>query len=343
MPKVLYGISPIGLGHATRSLVVLRLLVQAGAVVKVFSGGEAVEFLRGQGLEVADIVADTPPRVADGKMTRASLWYLRSWLGHRSTLPRAMKLFDALGPDIVVCDEEFTGMSVAAERKVKRVFISDELELGFAKSWLARRIEERVNRWYRHLQDSVDLLIIPDQGVDRGNRMFVGPITREADADPRSARMKHGLPPEGQMVLLSLSGSGLGSYMIPRTVSAMSEARMPGTFLVITGNRGEKINSAGVYDLGVVDDNQNLVACADLVVSSAGKSTIDEAGASGTPIIAVPIRNHAEQERNAAALGYSSDDLNRLGQLMAEKIGRRGAKVASAGAERASQLIMSLL
>ena len=342
MPKILYGISPIGLGHATRSLVVLGLLAKAGAAVKVFSGGEAVEFLRNQGLDVADIVADTPPRVADGKMTWASTWYLRSWLGHRKTLPRVRRLFDTFGPDLVVCDEEFAGVSVAGERQVKRVFISDELELGFARSWLARKIEGRVYRWYRQLQDSVDLLIIPDQGVDRGNRRFVGPMAREVGADSLQTRTKHDLPSEGQMVLLSLSGSGLGDYLIPRTVEAMRDARMMGSFLVITGNRGKKVSSVGVHDLGVVDDNQDLVACADVVVSSAGKSTIDEAGAAGTPIVVVPIKNHAEQERNAAALGYSPGDLDRLSQLIAEKIGRRGAKVTSGGAEKACELIMAL-
>jgi UDP-N-acetylglucosamine--N-acetylmuramyl-(pentapeptide) pyrophosphoryl-undecaprenol N-acetylglucosamine transferase len=342
MPKVLYGISPIGLGHATRSVVVLGLLAKAGADVRVFSGGEAVEFLRDQGLEVADIVADTPPRVSNGRMTRASMWYLRSWLGHRNTLPRTRGLFDSFRPDIVVCDEEFTGITVARERQARRVFISDELELGFARSWPARKIEDRVYRWYRQLQDSVDLLIVPDQGVDGGNRRFVGPITRDPKTGARQTKARHGLPLEGQMVLLSLSGSGLADFLIPRTVEAMGEVRVPGSFLAITGNRGEKVSSAGVYDLGVVDDNQDLVACADLVISSAGKSTIDEAGASGTPIIAIPIRNHAEQERNALALGYSADDLKRLGQLMAEKIGRRGAKVISSGAEKASQLILSL-
>jgi len=342
MSKILYGISPIGLGHATRSLVVLRLLAQAGADVRVFSGGEPVEFLRHQGVGVDDIVADTPPRVVDGKMTRASIWYLRSWLGHRRTLPRTRALFDNFRPDIVVSDEEFTGVSVGGERHVKRVFISDELELGFAKGWLARRIEGRIYRWYRQLQDSVDLLIIPDRGVDRGNRRFVGPISREASPDLRETRRKHGLPPEGQIVLLSLSGSGLGDFLISRAVEVMRNTPVEGAFLVITGNRGKKVGSAGVHDLGMVDDNQDLVACADLVISSAGKSTIDEAGAAGTPIIAIPIENHAEQERNAAALGFAPGDLNRLGQLVAERIGRRGAKVASAGAEKAAELIMSL-
>jgi UDP-N-acetylglucosamine--N-acetylmuramyl-(pentapeptide) pyrophosphoryl-undecaprenol N-acetylglucosamine transferase len=77
---------------------------------------------------------------------------------------------------------------------------------------------------------------------------------------------------------------------------------------VVSGNRGKKKAGESIYDLGIVPDNQNLVAAADLVVSTAGKSTIDEAAEAGTPMIPVPIRNHSEQERNAAALGLVPGD-----------------------------------
>lgn len=343
MPRLLYGISPIGLGHATRSLAVIGSLKKAGVDVDVFSGGEAAEFLRDQGLEVADIVADTPPHISDGKMTGASLWYIRSWRGHRKTLPRTRKLFDSLHPDLVVCDEEFSGIVVARERGVRQVFIADELELGFARGALAGRIERRVYMWYRQLQDSVDFLVIPDEGVDQGNRRHVGPITRGSSNGRQETRERYGLPMEGQMVLLSLSGSGLGDYLIRPTLEALRVVATPGAFLVISGNRGPRISFPGVHDLGVTKDNQDLVASADLVVSSAGKSTIDEATASGTPIIAIPIKNHAEQERNAASLGYSYGDLQGLGSLIAKRLGKRKPPVISAGAERAASLILSML
>ena len=74
----------------------------------------------------------------------------------------------------MVCDEEFSGIVVAGERGTKRVFVSDELRLGFGRTWVSRKIEERVERWYVRLQDSVDLLIIPEFGDDAGNRRGCG-------------------------------------------------------------------------------------------------------------------------------------------------------------------------
>lgn len=342
MPRILFGVSPIGLGHATRALVLKDELESRGADVRLFSGGVAADFIRAAGVQVDDIVDDPVPLVVGMEMRQASLWYLRSWMANRRTIARTERFFDSHPHDLAVCDEEFSGMVVAERRGEKRAFIADELELGFARSWLARRLELRVERWYRRLQDTVDLLIIPDHGADSGNRRFVGPIVRAPTMSPEDARRAHGLP-DGKIVLFSMSGSGVG-----RGVAAGLAGRLKGTglgdfSLVITGNRGAKISGEGVFDLGVVPDNQNLVACADVVVSTAGKSTIDEASAAGTPIIAVPIKNHAEQERNAAALGYSHDDLSRLPELIRAKIGRRETPKIYSGEKEASRLLLSLI
>ncbi len=341
MTRILYGVSPIGLGHATRSLVLSHELGRNGAEVRFFSGGKAAEFIRERGFRVDDIVEDPVPHVSDGEMSRVALWYVRSWIANRRTIPRTRRLLDSYSPDLVVCDEEFSGMVVAGERGVKRVFVADELALGFARTWLSRKIEERVDRWYKSLQESVDLLLVPEPGESGGNRRFVGPIVRAPTLSPAEARASYGLP-NGGMVLFATSGSGLGRELALRVRDAIAKAGLAGTSLVITGNRGPRVDGSEVYDLGVVPDNQNLVAAADLVVSTAGKSTIDEAAASGTPIIVIPIRHHAEQERNAAALGYTSGDVSRLPDLIREMYGRRQPPRRFNGEVEASRAILSL-
>lgn len=341
MPKILYGISPIGLGHATRSIVIIDELRSRGAEVRVFSGGKAAEFLRGRGHEVDDAVDDAVPHVADLEMGRVSLWYARSWLAQRRNLKRALGLIDAYGPDVVVCDEEFSGVTAAGVRGVKRVFIADELSLGFARGWLARKMEARVGRWYAQLQGSVDLLILPEAGEDVGNRRYVGPIVRRATEPCDRVRERHGVPP-GRVALFSMSGSGIGTEIGGELISALEEEGLRDVTLVVTGNRGPNFVGPRVLDLGVVADNQDLVACADVVVSTAGKSTIDEAAAAGTPIVAIPIRHHAEQERNALALGFRSDDRRRLKELLLERMGARGVPRVFDGEKRAAQLILSL-
>lgn len=341
MPRILYGVSPIGLGHATRSLVISQELERSGAEVRFFSGGRAAEFIRNRGFEVDDILEDPVPHVAKGEMSRVALWYIRSWIANRRTVPRTRRLLDAYAPDLVVCDEEFSGIIVAGERGVKRVFIADELTLGFARTWLSRKIEGRVDRWYKALQESVDLLVIPEPGESGGKRKFVGPIVRPTTKSPSEVKSSYGLP-EGGMVLFATSGSGLGWELAFRVRDAIATDGLAGVNLVVTGNRGPRIDGEAVFDLGVVPDNQNLVAAADLVVSTAGKSTIDEAAAAGTPIIVIPIRHHAEQERNAAALGYSSADVSRLPELVREMFGRREPPRKFNGEVEACRAILSL-
>ena len=128
-------------------------------------------------------------------------------------------------------------------------------------------------------------------------------------------------------------------------LSLVNDLRRKGIGLpvVITGNRGPKIGEPGVFDNVVVQDNKKLVAAADVVVSTAGKSTIDEAVATGTPIITIPIRHHAEQERNAASLGYSSDDAGRLAVLVEANLGKRSPPRAFSGEKKAADEILSLL
>lgn len=342
MPKILFGISPIGLGHATRGLVLSDELRRRGAEVRLFSGGKAAEFMTAQGVPVSSIVDDPVPRVRNGEMSRVALWYVRSWFANRRTIPRTRRLFDSYSPDIVVCDEEFSGMLVAQERGCKRVFITDELLLGFARTWLARTIERRVERWYSRLLESADLLIVPEPGQDGGNRRHVGPIVRAVTKTCDDTRREYGIP-AGRMVLFATSGSGIGRELALKLRTALMGSNLRDVSLVITGNRGPKLSGDGVLDLGLVPDNQNLVACADLVVSTAGKSTIDEATASGTPIIVIPILHHAEQERNASVLGYSSSDVPRLSDLVAAKIGKRVQPRSFSGELVASRAILSLL
>ena len=341
VPRILYGVSPIGLGHATRSLVLSQELERSGATVRFFSGGTAAEFIRDRGFEVDDIVEDPVPHVSDGEMSRVALWYIRSWIANKRTVPRTRRLLDAFSPDLVVCDEEFSGVIAAGERGLRRVFVADELALGFARTWVSRKIEARVDRWYKELQESVDLLIVPETGESGGNRRFVGPIVRGVTKSPLETKASYSIP-AGGMILFSTSGSGLGRELAIQVRDAIPIAGLSGVSFVVTGNRGPRIDGESVYDLGVVPDNQNLVAAADLVVSTAGKSTIDEAAAAGTPIIVIPIRRHAEQERNAAALGYTGEDVSRLPELVRGLFGRRQSPRLFNGEAEASRAILSL-
>ena len=64
-----------------------------------------------------------------------------------------------------------------------------------------------------------------------------------------------------------------------------------------------------------------------MIISLAGKSTIDEAKAYGTPAIFIPIKGHFEQEHNAKTEGFVFEDVNNLGTLILEKLAMSEIKI----------------
>lgn len=341
MSRILYGVSAIGLGHATRAVAVGQRLVAGGAEVKFVSGGPPVECLRGYGFDAEDVVTGAVPWVRGGEMKNAAAWYFRAWQAVRKGKQAIKGVVAGWTPDFIVSDEEFSSASLALEMGTPHAMITDELELGFAKTWLARKVESRVSEWYVNLQRRVALLIIPDKGRDEGNRRYVGPIVRTRTRTKDEVLEEFGLPSRARLLLLALSGAGIGGFLLDKATRTL--ASIPDSALVVMGNRGRKVTGERIFDVGVVREGQNLVAAADLVLSTAGKSTIDEAASFGTPIIAIPIGNHGEQERNAAVLGYRAGDIERLPELIASRIGKREAARSSGGAQAASRLILSAL
>jgi UDP-N-acetylglucosamine--N-acetylmuramyl-(pentapeptide) pyrophosphoryl-undecaprenol N-acetylglucosamine transferase len=343
LATILYGVSPIGFGHASRSVAIGLKLRDKSLEPEFATGGPAAKLLSSYGFKVHDLVTEPVPAESGGEMKMAALWYLRYWLGYRSTGKRMAELLTKLSPDLVVGDEEFTSVSLAVQRGIPHAMISDELQLGFARGAVARRVEARVSAWYADLQGRVSNLLVPSFGKDSGNIHYMTPVTREVTQSREAARAEHGLPLDSSLILFSSSGSGIGRFLLRRSTEAFREVCKNSEVFATTGVADRRAGDGRVRELGVVRDNQNLIAAADLVISTAGKSTIDECVSSGTPMIAIPIRNHVEQERNAAELGFSFRDLDRLAELIPKLLGKRTAPAHYAGAQRTADYLESLL
>jgi UDP-N-acetylglucosamine--N-acetylmuramyl-(pentapeptide) pyrophosphoryl-undecaprenol N-acetylglucosamine transferase len=343
MATILYSVSPIGFGHASRSVAIGLKLKEMSLKPEFATGGPAVKFLQSYGFKVHDVVSEPNPSESGGEMKMATLWYLRYWLGYRSTSRRMAELITSLSPELIVGDEEFSSVSLAIQRGIPHAMISDELQLGFARSAVARRVEARVSEWYADLQRRVSNLLVPSFGTDSGNIHYMTPVAREVTEPREAARAAHGLPLESSVVLLSSSGSGMKPFLLHRSLEAFQKVCTHGEVFVTTGVGVPHIGAENVRELGMVRDNQNLIAAADLVISTAGKSTIDECASSGTPIIAIPIKNHVEQERNAEELGFTFGDRNRLDELIPRLLGKRSVPAHYAGAQKTADYLASLL
>jgi UDP-N-acetylglucosamine--N-acetylmuramyl-(pentapeptide) pyrophosphoryl-undecaprenol N-acetylglucosamine transferase len=343
LADLLYGVSPIGFGHAARSAAIGLKLRAMSLEPEFATGGPAAELLESYGFRVHPIVTEPTPAESGGEMKSAALWYLRYWLGYRSTMRRMAELVARTSPRLIVGDEEFTSVSLALEKGIPHAMISDELNLGFARGALARRVEAQVSEWYAGLQRRVSNLLIPSFGTDQGNVHYMTPVTREVTKPRDAAREERGLPLGSNLILFSSSGSGIGRFLLDRSLEAFRKVCKNSEVFAISGLVDVRVETGPVRELGVVRDNQDLIAASDLVISTAGKSTIDESVSSGTPLIAIPIKNQVEQERNAAELGFIHADIDRLDELIPKLLGKRGIPARYSGAQRTADFLASLL
>ena len=224
---------------------------------------------------------------------------------------------------------------------MKRVLVTDILETHFTKG-AASLIEKKMNSSMRDMMKKCDRVIIPDQGDDRDNFVYVGPIVRDASAGRDELRARFDFT--RKTIVVSVGGTDAGRYLIEKSIEAYRKvaSRLDADLVIVPGPSLHLPESKDYRNLGFVDNLHELVYAADLVVSLAGRSTMDESIAYGTPGIFIPIKGHFEQEQGAARLGYKYEDVFRLESLMEEKIGRRSNMKGTSGAQKAAEIIASL-
>ena len=130
--------------------------------------------------------------------------------------------------------------------------------------------------------------------------------------------------------------------MIQKTIDSFSKLKIDADLVIVSGPALE-IDTKSIRNFGFVPNLHEIIYASDLVISLAGKSTIDEAKAYGTPGIFIPIKNHFEQEDNARQEGFQYDDVFKLDVLIPQKLESGRTRVETNGASRACQIIMEYL
>src|ERR671938_450236 len=104
--------------------------------------------------------------------------------------------------------------------------------------------------------------------------------------------------------------------------------------------------SSDFRNVGLVNNLHEYIYASDLVISLAGRSTMDESMVYGIPGIFIPIKNHFEQEDCAKRLGYKHEDIFKIERLIEDNlstsnnVGSNDIQVNTKGAEKAARLIL---
>ena len=326
---ILFFASPIGLGHASRDAAVADLLDD----VRFVTGGPAVDLLKGHGFDVTDAYRPPAFSVKGGRLACPGLWLLRYYAYYRRCKGIAGSLIRERDPDIVVADEDLAALAAAESEAAgaPRVLITDVRESRFAGGIIGA-VERRMNAAMRRMMDGCDAVIMPQDGADRANLRMVGPVVRRVSESREALRERFGMT--GKTVLVTVGGTDAGRFVL----DAMEKvaARLKGT-------AETAILPGPALGSGVVLDMHERIMAADVVVSLAGRSTMDEAAAYGTPGVFIPVSGHFEQEDNAARRGFSHDDVHRLHDIILEKLDEPRRPSPAGGARRAAEIIQSLI
>ncbi len=329
--------SPIGLGHATRDIAIAEKLNEDTLFV---SGEGAANLLTRKGFNSLDVYRPEKFTVESGQLKHSFKWLLDYYSFYKKCKYTARGILDK-NSGLLVSDEDFASIAVGEEMNRRRILITDLTSTHFTAG-AAAIVEKMMNRRMQKMMDRCDFVVIPDVGEDSGNVVHVGPIVRQASADRDTLRRRFGFAKN--TIVLSVGGTDAGRFLIEKTMQVHSglKDRLDSELVIVSGPSIVLPDSSEYRNLGFVENLHELICAADLVVSLAGRSTIDESIAYGTPGIFIPIKSHFEQEHGAARLGFRHEDISRLEKLIEEKLGARSNPVESRGAERTAKIIASL-
>ena len=315
MTEILFFSSPIGLGHATRDLAIINQLQVESC--KVFTGSSAVEFFHKNKIEAQDVYL--PPRfdVIDGKLEKSLKWLWSYYKYYKTCKEISNKIINKEKPELIISDEDFASIAIAQKKKIPNIIITDILETRF-NTGIGGIIEKKMNKTMCELLDKANRAIIPALGQTKHNIIRTGPIVRKIQKNRDAIRdlLDFTKKPIG----LCVGGTDAGIFLIKHTIEAIKKIQTDVDLVLVSGPNIRDKFSTSIRNLGFVKNLHEIIFASDLVISLAGKSTIDEAIVYGTPGIFIPIKDHFEQEDNASEIGFKFEDIFNLKNLIEKKL-----------------------
>ncbi len=327
--------SPIGLGHATRDIAVVNCFKNIST--NFVTGSNAAKILKSSSFKVKDVYKPPQFIVKDGSLKNSARWLWKYYQYYKDCKKISKKIIEDDNPKLVVSDEDFASLAVAQNKKIPTVLITDILETRFTKGFTSI-IEKKMNNSMQKIIKNCEVVILPEDGPDEDNIKRVGPIVRQTKYSREELRKK--LSFDKKTIVVTIGGTDAGMFLIEKTLEIFPKINEY-EIVIVSGPSISK--SEKIRNLGFVNNLHEIIFAADVLVSLAGKSTIDETKEYGTPAIFIPIKGHFEQEDNAKDEGFVFEDINRLKELILEKLEEKRNPLKRDGAQKASNIIKDLL
>lgn len=301
--KILYGVPGEGMGHATRSKVVIDHLIESGHDLCIVSSGRAFQFLDkafpGKVIEIKGF--HFAYKNAEVSKTATFLSNLKS-AGKNLIYNTAKKLMieRSFKAEVVISDFESFSLFFAKEHRLPLISIDNMQVMDRCTLDILISKEEKNN--YR-IAKNIVMAKVPgcdhyfissffDAEIKKKNTSLVPPIVRKAIQEAKVSKGKH--------ILMYQTSSSL------KTVKETLQ-QLPGETFYVYGMNLDETDGNVIFkpfsEAGFIKD----LASAKAVIANGGFSFISEAVYLKKPVYSFPIHNQFEQWMNAAyiqKLGY---------------------------------------
>ena len=340
-------VNSLGLGHASRSIAVARELQRRhpGLYLFFLAGSPALDLVVASGFDAMPMPPTPEWFHAGGRIHSMGRWYWEyaRYVRIASRFLRREVEWDRFR--FLISDGEMASLRLAVRRRVPSVVFAHSVGQDFGGGLLARTLEAYGRRWMRSLLAAKTVRVLSlEPGMDLPNATYVGPIVRRFSASRE--KLREDLVFRKKIVLVAPGGTSLGQFLIDEAIRAWKDLRLEDAqMIVVTGPKIPAPKEAGVFWKGFVPNLQDYVCAADLVITMAGKGTMYEALAAGTPVIAIPPEGHPEAARNLreAGLSYTFEDASRLRELIPARLAEARLPPKDFGPDRAVDAIEAFL
>lgn len=320
----------VGLGHASRLLMVADHLKQEGISVQFSSYGEAVSYVSIRGYKCATV---SPVEFAwsmeGGFSVKDSIANVPVWFANfsRQVNQETRNMLEC-NPDIVVSDSRLSPLMAARLLKVPSVVMLNQIKLLLSPrlhDLVAPRIFENVvGEFLGSLWAMAERVLVPDlpppYTLSAHNIWDIGSASRKLEyigfASPRPQIDKEhvikvanmlGFDSSRPLVFVHVSGPVQTRPALLKVAVETAKRLDPKIQFVISAGNPKGISDprrigrfSWYYEWCPVRDE--IFAASDLLVLRGGHVALSQAIQFGKPVVTVPIENHGEQLGNCAKI-----------------------------------------
>lgn len=327
MAKAYFTPYGVGLGHASRMMMLAERLGESDVDIRFSSFGEGAHYISMQGYECMTVPPVEFAWSTEGgfsvkhSISNIPLWFTNFPRQIRDEINNIIK-YD---PNIVVSDTRLSSLVASKILNIPSIVILNQVKLLLSprlREFKICRTWEKMNgELVGHIWRIADRILVPDlpppytiaeqNTWDISSVMkkleyvgFTAPKSYITEAQLRETAAQLGIDRSKPIVFIHISGPLKTRIPIIRTsIEACKSLRPEIQYVISEGRPGGDIKPRKITRLGWYYEwcpiRDEIFAMSDVLVLRGGHTTISQAIQFGKPLITIPIENHSEQLGNS--------------------------------------------